>query len=131
MTPAFLHLLTSAHSLQKHRRDAVPPVASPGGKVMPDPEAAIASMVRHYPVASSGERIMISAALSLIPKPWLEEVYEDIGVNHPSTPLPLPVPAELRLSGIGSLDAGNTRALIEAIAIVAGHPEVLRWPVSS
>lgn len=73
----------------------------------PDP----AALVGRLPTASSGETTMIRAALSLIPASWLRQD----GIE----------PEPFRLEDIGGLDANNTRALLEAIAIQAGHAEVL------
>jgi hypothetical protein len=67
-------------------------------------------LVARLGVASSGEGVMTAAALSFIPRDWL------------------PVPARdvcFRLDDTGALDANNLRALIEAVAIQAGHIEVL------
>jgi hypothetical protein len=72
----------------------------------PDP----ARLVARLGTASSGTQVMIRAALSLVPKEWLPESARDL---------------EFRLDDVGVLDARNTRALLEAIALQADHPEVL------
>jgi hypothetical protein len=64
-------------------------------------------MVRAYGAASSGERVMIAAALSLVPEAWLPDHIKAPG---------------FRLCDAGSLDSGNTQVLLQAIAIQAGHP---------
>lgn len=92
MTKSYLHLINTAHSLARFADD-------------PDPERLVAALG----YASSGESVMIRAALSLIPRGWLPPAAQDL---------------PLRLSDV-SCDAGNCRALLEAIALEAGHPEVL------
>lgn len=72
----------------------------------PDP----AALLREYATASSGARTMIAAAISLLPGGLLPD-----GVKIPP----------FRLNDVSSLDGENTRALLEAIAIQAGHIEVL------
>lgn len=94
MNEAFENILGEAPALRRYAEEA-------------DYEVAIERMVRAYGAASSGERVMIAAALSLLPEAWLPD--------HIKAP-------PFRLSDAGSLDADNTHALLEAIAIQAGHP---------
>jgi hypothetical protein len=98
MTPAFERLMKMSPSLQQF--------SWPGE----DPEQTLRIMHRRLRTASSGERFMIQAALSLIPKGWLPK-----GVKAP----------HIHLSDVCSLDGGNTAALVAAIAQGADHLEVL------
>ena len=64
------------------------------------------AMLKHFGRASGGERVLIAAALSLL---------------HP---LDRPEGAEkvlIQLYNVGSLDHQNTRILLRAIEIEAGH----------
>lgn len=106
MTRAFEHFIEHAHSLSQFRE-------------IPE-EGRIPAMRRRLGTASSGERAVILAALSLLPDTWVEDVLGQDAVAE------LPV---FRLNDTYPLDADNTRALVEAIAIQTQHPEVLHMPV--
>lgn len=103
MTRAFNHLVDHAHSLSDFRNQ--------------EDSDRIPAMLRQLRVASSGERVMILAAFSLLPTAWLK------GVVDEDTAREIP---PLRLSDASPLDADNTKALVEAIALHTGHPEVTR-----
>jgi hypothetical protein len=94
MTRAFDHLLATCHSLAEFRDD-------------PDPDL----LARRLSTASSGERVMIHCALSLIPRAWLSDEAAD-------------ATRSFRLDDVSSLDEQNAQALIEAIAIATGYPSV-------
>jgi hypothetical protein len=97
MTPALDHLLTRAPALASYRDED-------------DPEVMAERMARQLGVASSGERVMLSVALSLMPDVWLSEA-ANAAVRR------------FRLGDISPLDADNARLVIEAIAIATGYPE--------
>lgn len=105
MTKAFEHLINHGHSLAEFRD-------------ISDEYDRIPAMVRRLGTASSGERAMILAAISLLPEAWVEEALE----GESST---LSIPS-FRLNDLGSLDGQNVRSLVEAIAIHADHAEVVR-----
>lgn len=93
----YLHLIRTSPVLQPFADD-------------PDP----ARLVRNLRGASSGERVMIAAALSLLPADWLPEETRDV---------------PFRLADVLSLDAANCRALVEAVAMRADHPNAAGvWP---
>ncbi len=93
MNKAYLHMINNAPSLAQFADD-------------PDPER----LVRRLGTASSGESVMIAAALSLVPDTWLPDSAGKV---------------PFRLNDVGSLDAGNTRAMLEAVAIQAAQEEAL------
>lgn len=93
MNKPYLHMINNAPSLAEFADD-------------PDPER----LVRRLGTASSGEKVMIAAALSFVPEAWLSDSAGKV---------------PFRLNDAGSLDGGNTRALLEAVAIQASHEEAL------
>ena len=92
MTDAFQQLTSSAHSLAQYSGS--------------DSERTIQRMCNHYPAASSGERVMIRAALSCVPRAWLPEEAADVD--------------PFRISDCTMLDNGNAVALLRALAVQLG-----------
>lgn len=103
MTRAFEHLVHHAHSLHEFED-------------MSGSER-IQAMVRRLGTASSGQQAVILAALDLLPEAWVEDALEAAGLLSSIQPF--------RLNDLGLLDGQNTRAVVEAIAIQADHPEVV------
>lgn len=68
-------------------------------------------LLRHLGVASGAEKVLIRAAISLLPDWDVPEAGEAL---------------HFELHDVHRLDIDNTRALLGAIALQAEHPELMR-----